>query len=261
MVEPLGRLVQIMARLRGPEGCPWDREQTLATLKVYLVEESYEVQQALEEENPSALREELGDLLFQIVFQSRIAEERGWFDFHSVAAGIGEKLIRRHPHVFGESRLTTSREAIRQWEELKDEERRRGQRVSRLAGVPARLPALLRALRLSEKAARVGFEWENTGQVFDKVREEIREWEEATHRGDLAEAARELGDVLFSLVNVARRAGIDPEAALQSANQKFARRFGRVEASLAQEGNRPEQVSSLRLEELWEEAKRGSEED
>jgi MazG family protein len=256
MEDPTVRLVQIMARLRGPDGCPWDREQTLETLKTYLLEESFEVRQAMEEGNPAALKEELGDLLFQVVFQSRIAEELGWFGIREVASGIVDKLVRRHPHVFGDVSLHTSGEVVRQWEELKEAERRRGAERSRLAGVPSGLPALLRALRLSEKAARAGFEWERTELVFDKVREEISEWEEATRSRDAAHASRELGDLLFSLVNVARRMGLEPEAALQSANERFRRRFAWVEDALAKEGKNPEEVSSERLEVLWKEAKR-----
>jgi len=259
MEDSLNRLVEIMARLRGPDGCPWDREQTLETLKVYLLEESHEVREAMEAGDPAALREELGDLLFQVIFQSRIAEERGWFDIREVAAGIVEKLVRRHPHVFGDSRLSTSREVVRQWEDLKEDERRHGAKGSRLASVPGGLPALLRALRLSEKAARAGFDWENLGQVFDKVREEIAEWEEATRKGDPEHAERELGDLLFSLVNVARRAGFEPEAALQSASTRFTRRFARMEETLERQGRRLEEVSAERLEELWEEAKRDEE--
>jgi tetrapyrrole methylase family protein/MazG family protein len=250
------RLVEIMARLRGKDGCPWDREQTLETLKTYLLEESFEVRQAMEAADPSALKEELGDLLFQVVFQSRIAEELGWFGIGDVAAGIADKLVRRHPHVFGETRLSTAREVVRQWEDLKEEERRRGDKGSRLAGVPPGLPALLRALRLSQKAARVGFDWKSTPLVFEKVREEISEWEEATTRGDAAHAEGELGDLLFSLVNVARRMGLEPEAALQSANDRFSSRFARMEEILLREGKHPEEVSPARLEALWEEAKR-----
>ena len=254
MEDSVKPLLEIMARLRAPDGCPWDREQTLESLRTYLLEENYEVLEAMDGPDPEALREELGDLLFQIVFQSRIAEEKGWFDFSDVAAGIVEKLVRRHPHVFGSERHTTSSEVVGQWDKLKDDERRR-RGASRLAGVPGGLPALLRALRLSEKAARAGFDWEDTRQVFEKVREEIREWEEATGDADREAASRELGDLLFSLVNVARRMALDPEASLQSANRKFCGRFQRIEAVLAREGRRIEEVDAARLNELWEEAK------
>lgn len=261
MDGPIGRLVEIMARLRGPDGCPWDREQTLRTLKTYLLEESHEVREAIDADDPAALKEELGDLLFQIVFQSQIAVERGWFGLAEVAAGIGDKLVRRHPHVFGDGRLSTSREVVRQWEELKAEERRTRSGASRLSSVPRELPALLRALRLSEKAARIGFDWIDTRQVFDKVREEIAEWEAATSDSDPEAPARELGDLLFSLVNVARKLGIEPESALQSANQRFIRRLSRIEQSLAEEGARVEEVPATRLERLWEQAKASEGED
>jgi len=254
MEDPVRALLEIMERLRSPDGCPWDREQTLESLRTYLLEENHEVLEAMGGQDPQALREELGDLLFQIVFQSRIAEEKGWFDFAGVAAGIAEKLVRRHPHVFGGGRLTASRDVVNQWEKLKDAERRR-RGASRLASVPEGLPALLRALRLSEKAARAGFDWDDSRQVFEKVREEIREWEEATGNADREAASRELGDLLFSLVNVARRMGLDPEAALHSANRRFCGRFGRIEASLAREGRPLEEVDAARLNELWEEAK------
>ena len=259
MDEPLNRVVEIMARLRGPDGCPWDREQNLESLKVYLLEESFEVRQAMEAGDPAALREELGDLLFQVIFQCRIAEEMGWFAIQDVATGIADKLVRRHPHVFGEGKLSTSGEVVRQWEELKEEERRRGAKRSRLASVPEMLPALLKALRLSEKAARAGFDWKTAAHVFDKVREEIAEWEDASRTGDRVQAEKEMGDLLFSLVNVARKMGFDPEAALQSANGRFLRRFERMEGSLAREGLAMEGVPAARLEDLWEEAKRSEE--
>jgi tetrapyrrole methylase family protein/MazG family protein len=256
MESSLYRLVEIMARLRGENGCPWDREQTLETLKVYLLEESFEVRQAIDSGDPEALREELGDLLLQVIFQSRIAEEKGWFGIEDVALGIAEKLIRRHPHLFGGSPLSTAGEVTRQWEELKDQERRRRAGGSRLASVPPGLPALLRALRLSERAARSGFDWDRTAQVFDKVREEIGEWEAEVASANPERAARELGDLLFSLVNVARHLGLDPEAALQSANDRFARRFGHLERALEGEGKDLKEAGAARLEELWQEAKR-----
>jgi len=256
MDSPLNRLVEIMARLRGENGCPWDREQTLETLKVYLLEESFEVRQAIDSEDPESLREELGDLLLQVIFQSRIAEENGWFGIDDVAEGIAEKLVRRHPHLFGGSPLSTAGDVARQWEELKEEERRRRQSGSRLASVPPGLPALLRALRLSERAARSGFDWERTAQVFEKVREEIGEWEAEVAAADADRSARELGDLLFSLVNVARHLGLDPEAALQGANDRFARRFGELERVLEREGKDLKEAGADRLEELWQEAKR-----
>ena len=255
MPSPIEQLLAIMDRLRDPQGCPWDREQTLESLQVFLLEETYEVLQAMQRGDPISHREELGDLLFQVVFQSRIAAELGWFDFQQVAQAITEKLVRRHPHVFGDSPLATSHEVVRQWEDLKEEERRKSATSSRLAGVPPGLPALLRALRLSEKAARTGFDWTDAGEVFHKVREEIAEWEEATRSGDQAAARRELGDLLFSLVNVARKLDLDPEAALQGSNGEFQRRFAAMERVLVETGESPEELTPQRWEELWRQAK------
>jgi tetrapyrrole methylase family protein/MazG family protein len=255
VTAPIDELLAVMDRLRGPQGCPWDREQTLKTLQTYLLEEAHEVLQAMECEAPEPLREELGDLLFQVVFQSRIAAEKGWFDFQAIARGISEKLVRRHPHVFGDARVADSREVIRQWEDLKEEERRKSTQASRLGGVPPSLPALLQALRLSEKAARAGFDWTSAEQVFHKVREEIGEWEEATHAKDSDSVARELGDLLFSLVNVARKLGLDPEASLQGANQRFRGRFATMEKTVMDGGERMEELSPRRWEELWARAK------
>jgi tetrapyrrole methylase family protein/MazG family protein len=255
MPSSLDSLLQIMACLRGPQGCPWDREQTLQTLKTFLLEESHEVLEAMDGGDREALREELGDLLFQIVFQSRIAEEQGWFDFEAVAAAIADKLIRRHPHVFGETRLDTASEVALQWEELKERERSRAADSSRLQGVPRRLPSLLRALRLSQKAAHAGFEWPTTAEVFEKVREEIGEWELARNAGDRAAAERELGDLLFSLVNVARKEGLDPEAALQGTNDRFQWRFREMERMMAEAGESAESLTLERWDELWRKAK------
>ena len=255
MPSSLDSLLQIMATLRGPQGCPWDREQTLETLRTFLLEETHEVLEAMQEGRPPALREELGDLLFQIVFQARIAEELGWFDFEAVAASIADKLTRRHPHVFGETRLDTASEVAVQWEQLKERERRASADPSRLKGVPRSLPGLLRALRMSQKAAHAGFEWPTTAEVFDKVREEIGEWERARSAGDREAAARELGDLLFSLVNVARKEGLDPEAALQGTNERFQRRFRDMERMMAEAGESAESLSPQRWDELWRKAK------
>ena len=253
------KLLSIMNRLRGPDGCPWDREQTLASLQAFLLEEAHEVLDAMQRGEGDLLREELGDLLFQIVFQSRIASELGWFDFEQVGEAICDKLIRRHPHVFGSSKLASSEQVIRQWEELKDAERRQSAARSRLAGVPSGLPALRRALRLSEKAARVGFDWPAVQDVFAKVREEIAEWEEAVGKQDSASAQGELGDLLFSLVNVARKLGLDPEDALQSTNDEFRRRFERMEKEMGVAGKEAEELSPEAWEDLWQRAKSSAE--
>ena len=249
------RLRDIMARLRGPSGCPWDREQTLLTLRTFLIEEAYEVLEAIERGSADDLREELGDLLFQIVFQSRVAEERGWFDLEAVMRGIGDKIVRRHPHVFGADRLGTSAEVLRQWEEIKSDERRRRGEDAMFAGVPRGLPALLKALRISAKAARVGFDWPDGASLWSKVQEELRELEEARLRGDRGQVAEEIGDLLFTLANVARQEDLDPEQILQEANRKFLDRFRYVEEGLKRDGLQPSPEHRARMEELWAEAK------
>ena len=254
-MSEMDRLRAIMDRLRGPDGCPWDREQTLASLRTYLVEESYEVIDAIDGGSPAEHREELGDLLFQIVFQCRIAQERGDFDIESVMRGIGDKIIGRHPHVFGDGRLDTADQVLRQWEQIKAEERRGRADGSMFATVPAGLPALLKALRISAKAARVGFDWPDGASLWDKVLEESAELHEAMETGDRPAIAEELGDLLFTLANVARQADLDPEQVLQAANRKFIARFRHVEAGLAAEGRAVAPENRDRMEALWNEAK------
>jgi MazG family protein len=249
------RLRGIMERLRGPSGCPWDREQTYGTLRTFLIEEAYEVIDAIDRGGPADLREELGDLLFQVVFLSRIAEEQGAFDLEAVMRGIGDKIVRRHPHVFGADRLETSAQVLRQWEEIKSDERRRRGEDSMFASVPAGLPALLKALRISAKAARVGFDWPDGASLWNKVEEEVRELEEARQSGDRGQVAEEIGDLLFTLANVARQEDLDPEQILQEANRKFLDRFRYVEEGLRREGLVPAPEHRARMEALWEEAK------
>lgn len=254
-MSEMTRLREIMDRLRGPDGCPWDREQTLQTLRTYVIEEAYEVLEAIRGGSPEALREELGDLLFQIVFQARIAQERGEFDIESLMRGIGDKIVRRHPHVFGDGRLDTADQVLRQWEEIKVEERRGREDGSIFAGVPRSLPALLKALRVSAKAARVGFDWEDPESLWSKVEEETGELRRALRGGAPGEVAEELGDLLFTLANVARRQHLDPEQVLQEANRKFVERFRFLEERLAAEGLRPCAENRARMEALWREAK------
>jgi MazG family protein len=254
-MSEMERLREIMARLRGPDGCPWDREQTFASLATYLVEESYEALEAAESGSPAALKEELGDLLFQIVFQAQIADERGEFDIEALMKDAGDKIIRRHPHVFGEDRLSTADQVMTQWEQIKAEERRARRSGSLFSGVPARLPALLKALRLSTKAARVGFDWPDQAGTLAKVDEEILELRQALSARDRAAVEEELGDLLFTLANVARQEGIDPEKALQDANRKFTERFRYVEDRLRDEGLEPTPERRARMEELWTQAK------
>jgi tetrapyrrole methylase family protein/MazG family protein len=254
-MSEIDRLKKIMDRLRGPDGCPWDREQTYETLATYLLEESYEVVEALRHGSPADLREELGDLLFQIVFQARIAQERGDFDLEQVMKGGADKIVRRHPHVFGDAKMSTADQVLVQWEQIKTDERRGKEDGSIFSGVPASLPALLKALRTSSKASRVGFDWPDRRGLLAKVDEELTELRAALEGGDRKEIAEELGDLLFTLANVARQESIDPEAALQDANRKFVARFRYVEDRLREEGLALEPGARDRMEALWTEAK------
>lgn len=255
-MSEMDRLRAIMDRLRGPGGCPWDREQTTETLATYLVEETYEVLEAIATGSPESLREELGDLLFQVVFQARLGQERGRFDIESIMKGIGDKIVRRHPHVFGDGHLQTATQVLAQWEQIKMEERRTRRDRSLFSGVPASLPALLKALRISSKASRVGFDWPDLGGLLAKVEEEIAELRQALRSGRRARIKEELGDLLFTLANVARHAGIDPEESLQAASRKFVERFRHVERRLREEGLVPGKEQRRRMEDLWKEAKR-----
>jgi len=254
-MSEIDRLRRIMDRLRGDDGCPWDREQTLASLRTYLVEETYEVLDAIDAGDLPALREELGDLLFQIVFQARVAQEGGHFDLESILKGIGDKIVRRHPHVFGEGRLDSSEQVLQQWEQIKEQERRGRPGSTMFTGVPKPLPALLKARRISSKAARVGFDWPDRDGLWSKVEEEQAELAEALRTGDRDRVAEELGDLLFTLANVARVEHLDPEQALQDANRKFLERFRYVEEGLRAEGKSPAPEHRDRMEALWGEAK------
>lgn len=243
----LERLLATMAALRGEEGCPWDREQTHRSLVPYLIEEAHEVAEAIETGPPEALRGELGDLLLQVVFHCRIAEEAGHFAFGEVAEALADKLRRRHPHVFGAGRADTAEEVSRQWHE-----RKRRERDSALDGIPAALPALQRAAKVSHAAARTGFEWRHQGEILDKAREELEEFAEAVrhrpeHPAGHEAMADELGDLFFALVQLARWQGIDPEQALRRATRKFAGRFRWMERAV-----RDEQGGEARLPEQWE---------
>jgi MazG family protein len=255
--NPFDELVAIMDRLRGPDGCPWDREQTFATLRGYLLEEAYEVAEALDHQDLDGLREELGDLLFQIVFLSRLAAERGAFGAADVARGIARKMIRRHPHVFADATAETAEDVLRNWEAIKREEKggtTRGD-ASVLDGIPAALPALLKAQRLGTKAARVGFDWARPADVLDKAAEELGELRRAVEAGALDDARDELGDALFALAMAARHLSIDPEAALEAANAKFRRRFAWIERELRARGIDVASAGMPLLDELWTRAK------
>jgi tetrapyrrole methylase family protein/MazG family protein/ATP diphosphatase len=252
------RLIEIMARLRDPErGCPWDLEQTFASIAPYTIEEAYEVADAIERGDLDDLREELGDLLLQVVFHSRMAQEKGAFDFDDVANAISDKMIRRHPHVFGDADYGEigAKDAV--WEGLKAQERaaKGAHRAGVLDDVPAALPALLRAVKLTKRAARVGFDWPDFGAVFAKLREEMAELEVEIEAGELDKAKAEFGDVLFVCANLARKLDIDPEDALRATNAKFIRRFGHIERELAARGKRPEQSNLAEMDALWNEAK------
>src|SRR5438128_2923177 len=250
------RLLEIMRRLREPGGCPWHREQTRASLKPCLVEETYEVLEAIESGEAEALREELGDLLLQVVFHAQIAAERGEFDMAALLARLVDKMISRHPHVFGETTLGTPGEALAQWEAIKQREAHEaGRRRSVIDGVPRALPSLLRAQRITSKAARVNFDWPDARAAWTKVEEECREGADALAADDRARLQDELGDVLFSLVNVARLASIDAEEALQGAIEKFRRRFTGMEDDLSARGKSVGSVSQAELERSWEAVK------
>jgi MazG family protein len=248
------RLIEIMARLRAPDGCPWDREQTPTSLKPYLIEEAYEVLEALDSTDRSHLAEELGDLLFQVIFHSQIAHELGEFTMVDVLARLIDKMVSRHPHVFGQASVSTPQEALSQWEQLKRREAAAaGQRRSVLDGVPRALPALLRAQRLQAMASRVGFDWPTAEAAWVKVAEELRE--ATAVLADEARFAEELGDLLFALVNVARLSGLDAEEALGRASEKFRRRFAEMERELLAQGKSVDGVSPEELERSWEAAK------
>ena len=256
------RLLEIMTRLRDPrDGCPWDVEQTFGTIAPYTIEEAYEVADAIERDDMVDLREELGDLLFQVVFHARMAEERGNFDIDQVAGSVVEKMVRRHPHVFGTEVVESADAMTVRWEEQKAQERARkatetGRRESVLDGVIGGLPALTRAVKLQKRAARVGFDWADAAEILDKIEEEIGELRAELATGDMDRMEDELGDLLFALVNLARRRDIDPESALRGTNAKFERRFRRIETLLEQQGRTPENATLAEMEAMWQQAKK-----
>jgi MazG family protein len=252
--EGFVRLLEIMARLRGPGGCPWDREQTFDTIKPYLLEETYEVMQTIDERDWKELSEELGDLLLQVVFFSQMAHEAGHFEIGDAIEAINSKLIRRHPHVFGDGDAKTAGEVLKKWDEIKAAENKAKEKPKGLlANIPKTLPALVEGEHLARKAAGAGFDWPNVDEVFDKLREELDELDDARKNGTPEEVEGEIGDLLFVVVNIARFLKVDPEQALRKTNAKFRRRFEHVEAGLG----KPLQEASLdEMESLWQEAKR-----
>ncbi len=259
----IDRLLAVMARLRDPEdGCPWDVEQNFRTIAPHTIEEAYEVADAIERGDMGELRDELGDLLFQVVFYAQMAQEQGDFDFEAVASGIADKMIRRHPHVFGDVSVETAEEMTRRWEDQKAAERADKAAAdgradsSILDGVIPGLPALTRALKLQKRAARVGFDWTEPKEILDKIEEEIGELRaELAENGTPARIEDELGDLSFALVNLARRLDVDPESALRGTNAKFDRRFRRIEGWLAEQGRSTDQAGLDELEALWQRAK------
>jgi tetrapyrrole methylase family protein / MazG family protein len=257
-------LVSVMARLRAPGGCPWDREQTYASLSRYLLEESYETFDAIHEADQTGdttnLREELGDLLLQVVFHSTIAAERGDFTVDEVAAGVTQKLVLRHPHVFGDAKLEKAKDVLDNWDTLKANERKASGKVEKekdsiLDDVTGHFPALLEGLKLTSRAAKVGFDWENAGQVFAKLDEEVNELKTAIDEEDQEKIGEELGDLLFVLVNLARKLDVEPETALKQTNRKFRKRFGFIERELKSVGRGLEESTLEEMDRLWNNAK------
>ncbi len=260
-MSEIERLLEIMAALRTPgSGCAWDLQQDFASIAPYTIEEAYEVADAIGRGDLDDLREELGDLLLQVVFHARMGQEQGAFDFADVVRSLNEKLVRRHPHVFGDAKALAAGEVEGLWKRIKIQERMQKPKLQAdqgaLAGVPVAFPALTRALKLQEKAGAVGFDWKNPAAVLDKIREEIREIETELARQNAAAAGAEVGDLLFAVVNLARHVGVDPESALRATNQKFERRFADMEQALAERGRHPQGATLAEMEELWQDAKR-----
>jgi MazG family protein len=260
MSQSFDRLLSVMDRLRDPGGCPWDREQTLQTLAPYLLEEAYEVVDAIASGRPEGLCEELGDLLIQIVFLARIAREEEWFDIDEVCERIAEKMVRRHPHVFGDREVADASEVVRNWEDIKRTEGPSSQERSVLDGVPGSLPALLKAFRMTEKAAAVGFDWRKPLDVMEKMHEEMGELEAELSEGAGAAVDRvraEMGDVLFVMANLARHLGVEPETALQETNAKFKRRFQAMEERTRNSDRDLRDMDLREQDALWDDVKRG----
>ena len=246
-------LVQKMAELRGENGCPWDKEQSHLSLKKYLIEEAYEACEAIEQGIPERIAEELGDVLLQVVFHAEVGRQAGTFSIGEVIEILINKLVERHPHVFGDDHLDTAEEVLKQWEQNKL--RQSEDKTSILDGVPKGLPALLKAMRVQERVQRVGFDWERTEQVLEKVREEIGEFEQAIESNDRAKMQDELGDCFFALVNLARFVDLDPERALSGTVKKFCTRFRYIEKKIAEQGNSLEEVDLAEMDFHWEQAK------
>ena len=264
MSKTFDELVEVMALLRAPGGCPWDREQTYASLAQYLLEEAYETFDAIQEADQTGdttnLREELGDILLQVVFHATIAAEKGDFTIDEVTEGVTEKLILRHPHVFGEAELKTAHDVLSNWDELKRAQRaasgkQEKQKDSILDDVPLNFPSLLEALKLTKKAAKVGFDWENAGQIFEKLNEETGELKAAIDENDADKISEEIGDLLFVVVNLARKFEVEPETALKKTNRKFRQRFAFIEKELKKDAKTLEEATLEEMDALWNRAK------
>ncbi len=264
MSKSFDELIAVMARLRAPGGCPWDHEQTYGSLAQYLLEESYETFDAIQEADQTGdttnLCEELGDLLLQVVFHSTIGAERGDFTIDEVADGVTKKLILRHPHVFGDTKLARAQDVLDNWDQLKANERKASGKAvkdldSILDEVPVHFPALLEGLKLTKKTAKVGFDWKNADQIFEKLDEEVTELKDALNKGQKENAAEEIGDLLFVVMNLARHLDIEPETALKKTNRKFRQRFKFIEDELKREGKDLERASLKEMDDLWNKAK------
>ncbi|HET6453428.1 MAG TPA: nucleoside triphosphate pyrophosphohydrolase [Armatimonadota bacterium] len=253
------KLIEIMAGLRGPDGCPWDRQQTHESLKKYLLEETYETIEAIDSGDMGELCEELGDLMLQIAFHAQLARERGDFEIKDSLDSINEKLLRRHPHVFGETEVASAEEVIHQWDRIKMDEKGMETRASILDGVPKTLPALARAMEISKRAARAGFEWPSLDAVFAKLEEEVGELKDELHQRDTRRIAEEIGDLLFTIVNVARWTKVDPEDALRTMIERFNARFVQIEEAARAGGRSLEDLSMEEMDAVWDRAKQEGE--
>ena len=253
--EGLQKLAAIMQKLRGPKGCPWDKEQTMESLIPFIVEEAYEVIGAIDAKSPEMLKEELGDLLFQIIFMCQLAREKGDFDIEDVMALSAEKMIRRHPHVFGKTKAKTSKDVLKHWARIKKEEKGGKKRKGYLSDIPEHLPALLKAHKVTEKAAEAGFDWSDIKEVFEKVEEEIAEFKAELKKGNIQRMEAEFGDLIFALVNIGRFIEINPEEALRKTIARFITRFHYIEDKLIKKGKALNNASIEEMENFWKEAK------
>jgi len=255
-LNSLSKLIKITETLMGDDGCPWDKVQTRESLKPYLVEETYEVLEALDSNDPEKIKDELGDLLYQILFHSKISSLKGEFDFRDVIDNLSEKMVRRHPHVFKEGKLNTPDQVIEQWEEIKKKENSKANQKSILDSIPINLPSLIKAQKLQKKVAKEGFDWDQINDVFDKLDEEISEFKEAVLKKKSTDIQNEIGDILFVITNIAKFHKIDAEEALRSTNNKFIKRFKYIEQKLEGKGKTLKDSSLEEMERYWQEAKK-----